>query len=748
MRKLEYVSLVDVLPADKNPKEHHIDGIENSIGRFGYVSPMVMDDRTGKLVAGHGRLKTLLGMYTRGEDPPGGIVRSDTGQWLVPVVRGWSSRSDQDASGYLLADNRQTELGGWDEEALADLLREIAEVDPSLPDIVGWDDDAMSEILHDDHGDGFEDNPSLPVEAAKPLQIRFGCPPFDVFDARQGYWRDRKRQWLSLGFRSEVGRGTRLARHGVHKADPDFYTKKSKLEEQLGRILTTAEYLRDYYELPDTAVCSGTSVFDPVLCELAYRWFSPRGGTVLDPFAGGSVRGIVAAVTGRKYVGVDLSSEQVGSNREQVEQILKSVEPGISWVTPICQHGDYLVKRDDLFTVGGVSGGKARTALAIMSEPGVTGVVTAGQRHSQQTMIVAAIAKKKNLPCHIHTPEGDTTPEIDAAIAYGAEIIRQGPGYGTVLDKAARVDADTQGWAYVPLMLECDTAVEMTSKQTVGIGDHHVNRIVVPIGSGMSLAGILRGLAEQGLNVPVLGVQVGSDPSDRLDKYAPGWRDKVDLVVSAHDYSDHVDADIDGLVLDPTYEGKCLEFMEPGDLLWIVGRGRASERLDVPTDTIVPEWIHADSAVAIDHMEAESADFIFTCPPYYDLESYSDDPADLSAMTYDQFDVVYEKIIMSAARVLRENRFAVIVTGDARDKHGIMHDLRGETIRAAQLAGLHYVSGAVLITVVGSAASTSARTFKANRGLGRVHQDVLVFVKGDRKRAAEACGDVELEFDL
>ena len=67
---------------------------------------------------------------------------------------------------------------------------------------------------------------------------------------------------------------------------------------------------------------SGTSIFDPVLCELVYRWFCPPGGLVLDPFAGGSVRGIVAGVLGRRYVGVDLSAAQLDANRAQWPTIL------------------------------------------------------------------------------------------------------------------------------------------------------------------------------------------------------------------------------------------------------------------------------------------------------------------------------------------------------------------------------------------------------------------------------------------
>lgn len=73
---------------------------------------------------------------------------------------------------------------------------------------------------------------------------------------------------------------------------------------------------------------SGTSIFDPVLCELAYRWFSPPGGTVLDPFAGGSVRGIVAAALGRHYVGCDLHPEQIAANEQQWRDVSPRLNVG------------------------------------------------------------------------------------------------------------------------------------------------------------------------------------------------------------------------------------------------------------------------------------------------------------------------------------------------------------------------------------------------------------------------------------
>ena len=108
-------------------------------------------------------------------------------------------------------------------------------------------------------------------------------------------------------------------------------------------------------------------------------------------------------------------------------------------------------------------------------------------------------------------------------------------------------------------------------------------RIVVPVGSGMSFAGILTGLerhAQEYLGgdlarLPyVLGVQVGADPTERLDRYAPPWWraiggiHKSDLTYAQRPKV----TNLGPIDLDPVYEAKCLPFLRPGDLLWIVGR--------------------------------------------------------------------------------------------------------------------------------------------------------------------------------
>lgn len=124
-----------------------------------------------------------------------------------------------------------------------------------------------------------------------PLKRSYGMAPFSTWDTRQADWMSRRRLWLARGLTSELGR-------------------EEKLTYQI------PEKLADGTAAPQ--IGNGTSVFDPVVCELAINWWSPPGGVVLDPFAGGSVRGIITSLLGRKYWGCELRREQVEANRNQV----------------------------------------------------------------------------------------------------------------------------------------------------------------------------------------------------------------------------------------------------------------------------------------------------------------------------------------------------------------------------------------------------------------------------------------------
>jgi DNA modification methylase len=155
------------------------------------------------------------------------------------------------------------------------------------------------------------------------LQERFGVPPFSVLDARQGYWQDRKREWIKLGITSADGRDDVLFKDDIK--DYDYMRRKEgkrKLQRGVKGVLShisenTSPDIKERFEKCGT----GASIFDPVLCELAYTWFCPEGGKILDPFAGGSVRGIVAEQLCRKYTGIELRQEQIEANRKQAEAI-------------------------------------------------------------------------------------------------------------------------------------------------------------------------------------------------------------------------------------------------------------------------------------------------------------------------------------------------------------------------------------------------------------------------------------------
>ncbi len=175
-RSVVYMPLQEIRHAPRNPKAHDGDGIGRSIGRFGVAELPLLDERTGRLVAGHGRLDQLTAMHAEGSDPPDGIRLADD-DWLIPVVRGWASRSDAEAEAYLIASNQLTIAGGWDEASLGAVLADLAEVDASLLDLVGFDDDDLAALLATDDGPGdgdtgeggSDDVPEPPPEPASVL---------------------------------------------------------------------------------------------------------------------------------------------------------------------------------------------------------------------------------------------------------------------------------------------------------------------------------------------------------------------------------------------------------------------------------------------------------------------------------------------------------------------------------------------------------------------------------------------------
>ena len=157
----------------------------------------------------------------------------------------------------------------------------------------------------------------------------------------------------------------------------------------------------------------------------------------------------------------------------------------------------------------------------------------------------------------------------------------------------------------------------------------------------------------------------------------------------------------------------------------------------------MPVWCAGDSRDIAAIADGVKADLVFSCPPYVDLEVYSEDPRDISTMKYADFLAAYREIIAASVGMLKQDRFAAFVVGDVRDPKGFYRNLPGDTVAAFQDAGLRLYNEAVLVTCVGSLPIRAGRAFESGRKLGKTHQNVLVFVKGDWKRAVEAIGPVE-----
>jgi hypothetical protein len=262
-----------LIPDPANARTHSPEQIEQLAGlmeRFGYSDPILAD----RLVrAGHGRQQAVQLIYSRGGTlymVPGkerGGMALPKGKVPVIDTTGWT---DEECRAFNLGHNRVQEAGGWDQGLLLEQLNQLASADFAI-EAIGWDQAGLDALAK-------ASNPEARTPGA--LAERFGAPPFSVLDTRQGYWRQRRDQWLGL-----TGNLTE--------------TKEGVLAS--GNIVAT--------------INEGSSNFDPVLAELMMRWFCPAGGKVLDPFGGEQTKGVVAGELGLQYHAVEFRQDQVDVNQ-------------------------------------------------------------------------------------------------------------------------------------------------------------------------------------------------------------------------------------------------------------------------------------------------------------------------------------------------------------------------------------------------------------------------------------------------
>lgn len=157
-----------------------------------------------------------------------------------------------------------------------------------------------------------------------------------------------------------------------------------------------------------------------------------------------------------------------------------------------------------------------------------------------------------------------------------------------------------------------------------------------------------------------------------------------------------------------------------------------------------PTWICHDSVLMDEVLpEGKKFDLVFTCPPYGDLEVYSDMPGDISNMDNIAFLNAYGAIIAKSYDRLHNDRFMVLVVGDYRGKDGSLSNFVGETISAALKCGFKLYNEIILATALGSLPIRAGKQFQVSRKIGKTHQNVLVFYKGNIKNIKGTFGSID-----
>lgn len=620
---------------------------------------------------------------------PGNPRRGDVGAIAVSLQANGMYRPIvvQASTGFILAGNHTWQAAkslGWEEIAatLIDVDDETAArivlADNKIADLGSYDERALADLLSslpDTAGTGYsEEDVSALIEALEAggqiagpsLSERFGVPPFTVLDARVSFWQNRRSAWTSV---------------------------------------------------------AGSCAIDPVLLELAVLWFSKPGAMVVDPLADGwDGGGLVARWHGRSWRAPAGSVKPDEPIRWQQTEAPSTLEA----VTPIEEHAGVLVKREDLWSRGGARGAKARAAFEALSKPGVLGAISAGGRHSPQLERIAQMARELGLPARLHTSIGPETGETAVAAANGAELVRHNPGYMSVVRARAAEDAAAHpGWRFFPYGMECEEMIAQTARQAAALPADGWDRLVVPVGSGVTLSGILAGMAAAGIDKPVLGVKVGGEPA-ALDRNYPRWTSRATLVDAEVPYETAIENNqLGGVALDPHYEAKCLPFLRPGDLLWTVGiRESAAPR---ESDDGLPPGLPPMSS----HYQQV----------IYGPLGADDAPADLlvTALPADFDDPDSSDALALAVGNMAEESMALVVVPELDVDH-YAADRAGPMVRFMGRHGFAFYNDAILVHAAAPAVDRDA--FARWRALAPAHSQVLVFLRGGAAGLGERLGPV------
>lgn len=664
--------------------------LEGALEQIGWIQQIIVNQRTGHIIDGHLRAKLAI----------------DRGEPAVPVI--YVDLTEDEEKLALATIDPIAALATTDPEKLDDILKAIEAQNEALAKF-------LDELASKDEARAIEQ-----AELKASLADQFLVPPFTVLDGRQGYWQERKRAWLRLGIRSELGRGAdgdktkQGTLYAVSAQPPSVYDKKAEVERQEGRELSWKEFAEKY---PEALVTLSDSIFDPVLAEIACRWFSAPGGRVLDPFAGGSVRGVVAAHTGRAYTGIDIRPEQVDANYRNWSEITGRAAAARLTVPPfrIETVDGIRVVRDDHVP----GGSKVRALLRFLENVPERELVYASPAYGFAQIALGVVTKLTGRKATIFVAKRKTKHQrTQVAQSYGAKIIEVQAGYLSNVQAKAKAYAQEHAAFLVPFGVDCPEFVEALADVARETGENPPEVWCIA-GSGV----LSRALQKAFPDAKHYAVKIGKEPDAGN--------------ATLFEAPEKFDAPAELPPPFPScaeYDAKAWRFVKahasPGALFWNVAGEPAPYQ---PPAENEPHWIAGDSAKVLDTLP-QDFDLLFSCPPYGDLEKYSDLEGDISAKNYQDFLISYREILKKAVDKLHNDRFAVWVVGELRDPKGHYRNFIADTIAAFQDAGMKFYNEAIYLQPIGSLPMRAGAQFRNSRKLGKAHQNLLVFAKGDPEK--------------
>lgn len=220
-----------------------------------------------------------------------------------------------------------------------------------------------------------------------------------------------------------------------------------------------------------------------------------------------------------------------------------------------------------------------------------------------------------------------------------------------------------------------------------------------------------------------------SAPGDRvIDNYAGGSvRGAISAMLGRH----YTGIDVRQEQVDANY--RWLHKQQPTPSTTVV---EDAARQD-PKQNLVsyaPRWVCGDGTTPAQTVPETGFDFAFTCPPYGDLEVYSDHPDDISNKGYDEFRDLYFRGAKQLYTMLKDDAFAAVVVGEFRGDDGAYNNFVGDTIKAYLDAGFKYYNEVIYETPLGTLILRARGAFTKSRKDGKTHQNLLVFSKGDVRK--------------